>query len=94
MVWEGKPSRPGSRELALLGLQRGQAYSDSEYRAFELVLEVCRETGVEPLVILQPSKGVAYDKTIYGKDVRAKYYDRMRGSARNTGCKCADFSNP
>lgn len=91
---KGKPFKTwvkGAR--ASWGFKEGKPYSDSEYRAFELVLEVCRETGVEPLVILQPSKGVAYDKTIYGKDVRAKYYKRMRAICKKYGAQCADFSN-
>ncbi len=52
----------------------GAYWSTEELEDFELMLEVCRQTGVEPLVVIQPVKGAAYDQTIYSREVRAAYY--------------------
>lgn len=73
---------------------RGDAYfSEQELEDFKMVLEVCRAVGVEPLVVLQPVKGAAYDRTIYTREVRAQYYEMMRGACAEAGVAVADFSS-
>ena len=57
------------------------------------MLEVCRATGVEPLVVIQPVKGAVYDQTAYTRDVRARYYDMVRSACARAGVRTADFSD-
>lgn len=71
----------------------GAYWSAEELEDFELMLEVCRQTGVEPLVVIQPVKGAAYDQTIYSREVRAEYYDMIRSACARAGVRVADFSD-
>lgn len=71
----------------------GEYWSAEELEDFELMLEVCRQTGVEPLVVIQPVKGAAYDQTAYTRDVRADYYDMIRTACLRAGARVADFSD-
>lgn len=68
-------------------------FSQQEFDDFELLLEVCREAGVKPLIVIQPVKGALYDQTIYTADVRREYYERVRQICAQAGVACADFSD-
>lgn len=70
----------------------GEFFSTQEFEDFKMVLDVCRETGVEPLIVIQPVKGEAYDRTIYTCDVRQGYYRMIREAALEAGVQVADFS--
>ena len=73
---------------------RGDAYfSEQELEDFKMLLDVCHAVGVEPLVVLQPVKGAAYDRTVYTREVRAQYYEMMRGACAEAGVAVADFSS-
>lgn len=74
-------------------VEDGDYFSQQEFEDFEMALQACREAGVEPLVVLQPVKGEAYDQTVYTKEVRARYYDMMRAACKKAGVQVADFSN-
>lgn len=74
-------------------VKQGQWFSEQEYEDFQLVLDVCREAGLEPLVLMQPVKGTAYDRTPYDRAVRAQWYGRMRELCREAGVAIADFSS-
>ncbi len=74
-------------------VEDGAYFSQQEFEDFEMALEACREAGVEPLVVLQPVKGEAYDQTVYTKEVRARYYDMMRAACKKAGVQVADFSS-
>lgn len=72
---------------------RGDEYfSSQEFEDFKMVLDVCRETGVEPLIVIQPVKGAAYDQTVYTCEVRQQYYRMVRDAAADAGFQVADFS--
>lgn len=71
----------------------GQPFDEGEFEAFELTLKECQEQGIHPLVILQPVKAFLYDQTIYNKDVRATWYERMRELCEKYGAQVADFSS-
>lgn len=72
---------------------RDDAYfSPQEFEDFKMVLDVCRETGVEPLIVIQPVKGAAYDQTVYTREVRQQYYRMVRDAVADTGFQVADFS--
>lgn len=71
----------------------GEFFSKQEFEDFQLMLEVCRACGIEPLVVIQPVKGAAYDQTIYTREVREGYYDMIRGACAAAGVQVADFSD-
>lgn len=71
----------------------GAAYSDEEYTDFKLFLRVCKECNIEPLVVIQPSKGLAYDQTIYNYDVRQEYYSSLRNICDEMGVEYTDYSD-
>ena len=70
----------------------GVYFSQQEYDDFELMLDVCRQVGVEPLIVIQPVKGKAYDQTIYTREVREAYYTTIRAICDRMGAEVADFS--
>lgn len=74
------------------GFPKDGPFSPQEFEDFKLVLRVCKESGVRPLVLIQPAKGAVYDQTIYGKEVRARYYDMIREACQEAGVEVADFS--
>ncbi len=71
----------------------GEFFSKQEFEDFQLMLEVCRACGIEPLVVIQPVKGAAYDQTIYTREVREGYYDMIRGACASADVQVADFSD-
>lgn len=71
----------------------GEYFSRQELDDFKMLLEVCHEAGITPLVVIQPVKGAAYDQTIYTCDVRRQYYDMIRGAMSEAGVSFADFSD-
>lgn len=73
-------------------VEDGEYFSHEELEDFEMLLEVCREAGLEPMVLLQPVKGALYDRTAYTRDVRQGYYEMMRTACAEAGVACADFS--
>ena len=73
--------------------EKGSEYLEDEWEDFELLLQVCKECDVEPLIVIMPVKGVAYDRTAYTADVRAIWYDRIRETCDRAGVEYADFSD-
>ena len=73
-------------------VEGGAYFSSQEFEDFKMVLDVCRETGVEPLIVIQPVKGEAYDQTVYTCEVRQDYYRMIREVAADAGFQVADFS--
>lgn len=57
------------------------------------MLDVCREAVIEPLIVIQPVKGRAYDQTIYTHEVREAYYTTVRAVCDRAGVEVADFSS-
>ncbi len=55
-------------------------------------LAVCREMEIEPLVVILPVNGYWYDYTGYGKEARAKYYERIRALLNEEQVSYADLS--
>ncbi len=67
-------------------------FSSQELEDFKLLLRVCHEAGVLPMVLIQPVKGELYDQTIYGSQVRQRYYQMIREACEQAGVPVADFS--
>lgn len=59
--------------------QKDNSYSSSlEYDDLKLFLDVCKETGIEPMMISTPINGYWYDYVGYPKEDRLKYYQNIR----------------
>lgn len=70
----------------------GSLFSEDEFADFQTLLDVCREAGIKPLVVVQAVKGASYDQTIYDADARAGYVARVKQMALDAGADVADFS--
>lgn len=69
-------------------------YSESpEYEDLNCFLQVCKETGIEPLLVLVPVNGYWYDYTGFNKEKRQEYYDNIRRMADTYQAEVADFSD-
>jgi len=74
--------------------QEGNGYSASpEYEDLTLFLRVCRETGVEPLIISVPVNGRWYDWLGFPKEERETYYQNIRDICAAYNVQLADFSD-
>lgn len=91
--WYRKSYRGWLEKVRDWRVDDGEYFSQEELGDFKLLLQVCLEAGIEPLVLIQPVKGVLYDQTIYDRDVRAGYYQMMRDACAEAGVPCADFSS-
>ncbi|MEI6101188.1 MAG: D-alanyl-lipoteichoic acid biosynthesis protein DltD [Eubacteriales bacterium] len=79
-----------------------KAYSDTlrispfnqspEYEDFKLLLDVCREEGIKPLIVSVPVNGKWYDFEGVGRQERQAYYDAVRAMVQGYGFELADFS--
>lgn len=76
-------------------VERGQNFTEAnaEYDDLSCFLDVCRETGLEPLVVILPMHGAWYDREGVAADVRSAFYDRVRGACDAAGAAYADFSS-
>ena len=70
------------------GYQYGPEFTD-----LGIFLQVCRETGIEPLLVIVPVNGYYYDFTEFPASARQAYYEKIRGIAADTGASLADFSS-
>lgn len=71
----------------------GESYTVSpEYEDFRLFLDVCKETGIAPLIISVPVNGRWYDYTGFSKADRNTYYQNIRDICAEYNVALADFS--
>lgn len=76
------------------GASAGSSYLVSpEYDDLRLFLDVCRETGIEPLIVSIPVNGRWYDWTGFPKENREGYYQNIRDICTEYEVELADFSN-
>ncbi len=64
-----------------------------EYDDLRLFLDVCRETGIEPMLVSVPVHGLWYDHIGWKKEDREAYYRKIRGICSEYGVRLADFSD-
>lgn len=81
------PLKKGMNADALKGYQTGPEFSD--LRCF---LDVCSETGVEPMLVILPVNGYYYDFTAFPQSARQAYYEKIRKIAQEYDAAVADFS--
>ena len=68
-------------------------FSEEEFHNFELLLKVCKENDIEPLIILQPCKGWLYDETALDRGVRQNFYERISSLCAQYNFEIADFTD-
>lgn len=68
-------------------------HADDEWADFQCFLKVCRETGLEPLVVILPMHGGWYDEMGVTSDIRAQFYNQARSLCDEAGVAYADFSS-
>lgn len=74
-------------------VEENRVFNESEVEDFELLLQVCKECDIKPLVILTPMSDVIYDETQWTSKYRNMYYDMMRETCAEYDVQVADFSN-
>lgn len=76
------------------GSSRKSSYRVSpEYVDLKLMLQVCKDNGIKPLIINVPVNGYWYDYTGFDKNDRKDYYKKVSDIIKDYGFKEADFSN-
>lgn len=74
-------------------VDENKVFNESEVEDFKLLLQVCRECDIEPLVILNPMSDVIYDETQWTSKYRNMYYDMVQETCAEYNVQVADFSN-
>lgn len=64
-----------------------------EYGDFCLFLDICQETGIEPLIVSVPVNGYWNDWTGFPKEERDAYYQKIRDICEEYDVELADFSD-
>lgn len=71
----------------------GETLTDTpEYDDLSCFLDVCRESGLDPYVIIMPVNGQWYDYAGLSLEVRAACYDRVRKLCAEANVECLDLS--
>lgn len=63
-----------------------------EYEDFKLLLQVCKDEGIKPLILNIPVNGYWYDYTGFSKEDRKDYYEKINSIVKDYGFEVADFS--
>ncbi|MDR3136833.1 MAG: D-alanyl-lipoteichoic acid biosynthesis protein DltD [Coriobacteriales bacterium] len=63
-----------------------------EYGDLELFLEVCKQSGLEPLIAIVPVNGPWYDYTGVSAPMRQQYYAQIRALCESHHVNSVDFS--
>ena len=78
----------------LKGLRADQTFSRTpEYADFSHLLQICKEAGLEPLVIISPLHGPFNDHVGISQETRQQCYDHIKAICENEGVQVADFTD-
>ena len=78
----------------LKGLRADQTFSRTpEYADFSHLLQICKEAGLEPLVIITPLHGPFNDHVGISQETRQQCYDHIKAICENEGVQVADFTD-
>lgn len=76
------------------GKNKGHSYGESlEYEDFQIMLDILKDSGAEPLFVIIPVNGFYYDFTGFPKEGREAYYTRIKKQISDNGFTYADFSD-
>lgn len=77
----------------LKGKNTSMSYGVSkEYKDFQLILDILKQSDAEPLFVIIPVNGPYYDYTGFHKKGRTDYYKRVKKQIRSNGFEYADYS--
>lgn len=80
--------------LSMEGKNKEGSYAESlEYEDFQMMLDVLKQAGAEPLFVVIPVNGYYYDFTGFPKEGRDSYYTRIKKQISDNGFQYADFSD-
>lgn len=74
-------------------VRNSEFFSQQEYEDFKMALAAGVESGMIPLVVIQPVNGFMYDQTAYTASVRQEYYAMIRQACEEAGVPYVDFSS-
>ena len=75
------------------GTMKNDSYKVSpEYEDFKLLLDVCKEEGIKPLILNIPVNGKWDDYAGFNKSDRIAYYKKTDAIVKSYGFEVADFS--
>ena len=78
----------------LKGTQTDESFQNqTEYQDFSFFLKVCKEAGLEPLVIISPVHGEFYDWVGTSQTDRQRCYDRIKEICAAHNVACEDYSD-
>lgn len=78
---------------SLKGAMKKSSYIRSnEYKDFILLLDICKEVGIKPLIVNIPVNGVWYDYGQHSVSDRQQYYENINTIVKSHGFQLADFS--
>lgn len=77
----------------LEGVEAETRLESREMEDFEMFLQICRENGVEPYVIIMNTNGYYYDYVGLDKERRDALYDEIERRARDQGVSCLNLSD-
>lgn len=93
-ITNGQYDKIKKMAASLKNSKSGASYGQSpEYSDFQLVLDLLKESGADPLFISVPVNGKWYDYTGFPKEGRTAYYTRIKKQIEAEGFQVADFSN-
>ncbi|KLU61638.1 hypothetical protein CEB3_c20710 [Peptococcaceae bacterium CEB3] len=72
---------------------KGRFYPSPEYADLNLLMQVLKNEGADPIFLIQPVNGRWYDFTGFPKWQRQKYDEQVRAMAHRYGFALADFTN-
>lgn len=70
----------------------GHFYPSQEYKDLDLLMQVLKEEGADPIFMIQPVNGRWYDLMGFPKEQRQKYYQEIRTRCSENGFALADMS--
>jgi D-alanine transfer protein len=75
------------------GVINGFPVDSHEYEDMNTFLDVCQQTGLDPLVVILPVNGLYYNSLGMSAVDRDNYYQTMRDICADHGVSVADFSD-
>ena len=69
----------------LKGVESGTQLQSKEYEDFKMFLQICKENGVEPYIIMMNTNGKYYDYVGIDAERRNEFYDRIEQAAKDQG---------
>lgn len=87
--WKVRPFMKSKKNQSVNG-----SYSNSpEYDDLRCFLDVCKDLGIRPLIVILPVNGYWYDYTGFPKEAREDYYRKVRSVAEEYNASLVDVSD-